>query len=155
MNTIENFSNVTHYTNVQPGAINIEYVEHLHQADFLKTLGIELEIKKDGKTIEHSNNNETVNNAIIPKGELFQFFHPKVCDEQEMQQIHHEIVNLVSRNSIPDICDYLKTMADAKRILLPRDSQKAMKEFKRLGMPDEKKPGFGEKNWEKYYKMIM
>ena len=43
------FPNVTHYTkvDVQPGGINIQHVEHLHQADILKALGIELEIKKE------------------------------------------------------------------------------------------------------------
>lgn len=48
------FPNVTHYTNVvvQPGGMNIQHVEHLHQADVLKALGIELEIKKDKTTVE-------------------------------------------------------------------------------------------------------
>ena len=34
------FSGVTHYTqvDVQPGGINIQHVEHLHQADILKAL---------------------------------------------------------------------------------------------------------------------
>lgn len=42
------FSNVTHYTkvDVQPGGINIQNVEHLYQADILKQLGIELEVKQ-------------------------------------------------------------------------------------------------------------
>ena len=44
----EKFPNVTHYTqvDVQPGGINIQHVEHLHQADVLEALGIELEVKK-------------------------------------------------------------------------------------------------------------
>ena len=42
------FSGVTHYTqvDVQPGGINIENVERFYQADMLKALGIELEVKK-------------------------------------------------------------------------------------------------------------
>ena len=42
------FSGVTHYTHVdvQPGGINIQNVEHLYQADILKQLGIELEVKQ-------------------------------------------------------------------------------------------------------------
>lgn len=52
MNKTENkdFSGVTHYTrvDVQPGGINIQHVEHLHQADILDRLGIELEVKKKG-----------------------------------------------------------------------------------------------------------
>lgn len=48
MNGDDRFSSVTHYTHVdvQPGGINIQHVEHLHQADVLKALGIELEVKK-------------------------------------------------------------------------------------------------------------
>ena len=40
----EQFSNVTQYTkvDVQPGGINIQHVEHFHQADVLKALGIDL-----------------------------------------------------------------------------------------------------------------
>ena len=46
----KDFSGVTHYTqvDVQPGGINIQHVEHLHQADLLERLGIELEVKKKG-----------------------------------------------------------------------------------------------------------
>lgn len=42
------FSGVSHYTrvDVQPGGINIQHVEHLYQADLLKQLGIELEVKR-------------------------------------------------------------------------------------------------------------
>lgn len=42
------FSNVTHYTkvDVQPGGINIQNVENLYQADILKLLGIELQVKQ-------------------------------------------------------------------------------------------------------------
>ena len=42
------FSSVTHYTkaDVQPGGINIQNVEHLYQADILKQLGIELQVKQ-------------------------------------------------------------------------------------------------------------
>ena len=42
------FSGVSHYTHVdvQPGGINIQHVEHLYQADILKQLGIELEVKQ-------------------------------------------------------------------------------------------------------------
>ncbi len=42
------FPNVTHFTqvDVQPGGINIQHVENLYQADFLKALGIELEAKR-------------------------------------------------------------------------------------------------------------
>lgn len=44
----KDFSNVTHFTqvDVQPGGINIQHVENLYQADFLKALGTEVGVKK-------------------------------------------------------------------------------------------------------------
>lgn len=52
----KDFSGVTHYTqvDVQPGGINIQHVEHLHQADILEALGIELEVKKKGASRQES-----------------------------------------------------------------------------------------------------
>lgn len=50
----KDFSGVTHFTqvDVQPGGINIQHVEHLHQADILEALGIELEVKKKGASMQ-------------------------------------------------------------------------------------------------------
>ena len=52
----ESFPNVTHYTyvDVQPGGVNIQNVNQFYQADFLKAMGIELEIKN--KTTEEAPN---------------------------------------------------------------------------------------------------
>jgi hypothetical protein len=52
MSEQEKFPGVTHYTHVdvQPGGINIQHVEHLHQADVLQALGIELEVKRTKQT---------------------------------------------------------------------------------------------------------
>ena len=54
MNEGDKFPGVTHYTHVdvQPGGINIQHVEHLHQADILQALGIELEVKQ--KTLQQA-----------------------------------------------------------------------------------------------------
>ena len=51
MSEQEKFPAVTHYTHVevQPGGINIQSVQNLYQADVLKGLGIELEVKKKGE----------------------------------------------------------------------------------------------------------
>lgn len=73
-------------------------------------------------------------------------------DEEEQLRIHKEIVNLVKNFKIPDICNYLNKMAADDCILLPIDSKTAMKELQRLGMPGSDKPGFGEKNFLKYYR---
>lgn len=50
MSENEKFPGVTHYTQVEvhPGGINIQNVENLYQADILKGLGIELEVKQKG-----------------------------------------------------------------------------------------------------------
>ena len=67
MNDKEKFSEVTHYTHVdvQPGGINIQHVEHLHQADILSALGIELEVKKkDGS--EQSKDLRSAIDQLLP-----------------------------------------------------------------------------------------
>lgn len=88
----------------------------------------------------------------ISKEELTFLIHPSVTQEQEKQKIHGELVNLVRNNSIVNICDYLKSMAKSKRILLPSHPGNAMTELQRLGMPGEGVRGFSYKNFQKYYK---
>ena len=51
----DSFPNV--HVDVQPGGINIQHVEHFHQADILKALGIELKIKD--KQAEENPNGRT------------------------------------------------------------------------------------------------
>lgn len=64
----KDFSNVTHFTqvDVQPGGINIQHVENLYQADLLKELGIELEVKQKGaaKLAERTLGDERLAKAI-------------------------------------------------------------------------------------------
>lgn len=71
----ESFPNVNHYTHVdvQPGGVNIQNVEHFHQADVLKALGIELEIKN--KTTE-----ETPNGRAAQRGQKAQYLFIKDGD---------------------------------------------------------------------------
>ena len=74
------FSSVTHYTqvDVQPGGINIQNVEHLYQADILKQLGIELQVKQK---------------ATVPvkrEGKPTVFVNPSVSADEEWQ-IHVEL----------------------------------------------------------------
>lgn len=148
------FENVTHYTNVdvQPGGINIQHVEHLHQADVLKALGIELEIKKPGQESDTKNPDGTKRDCIQQDEELFHFIHPAVTDDKERVQIHREVENLVCNNTIPNICAYLNEMAKEKRILQPIEPKIAMTELRRMGMPGEDAQGFSEKNFQKYYR---
>lgn len=81
--------------------------------------------------------------------ELFHFIHPSVDSEQEWQ-IHQEVKRLLARQKIQEICSYLKTLADEKKILLPQSPSAAYTELVRMGMPSGE--GFSEKTFQKYYK---
>jgi hypothetical protein len=87
--------------------------------------------------------------AARPRDEKLSFLvHPSVPAEQEWQ-IHDEIKNLVARQSIPDICRYMKEMATEKKILLPQMASAAYAELVRMGMPDGE--GYSEKYFTKLY----
>lgn len=81
--------------------------------------------------------------------ELFHFIHPSVDSEHECQ-IHQEVKRLLARQKIQEICSYLKTLADEKKILLPQSPSAAYTELVRMGMPSGE--GFNEKTFQKYYK---
>ena len=81
--------------------------------------------------------------------ELFHFIHPSVDSAQEWQ-IHQEVKRLLARQKIQEICSYLKTLADEKKILLPQSPSAAYTELVRMGMPSGE--GFSEKTFQKYYK---
>lgn len=135
------FSGVTHYTHVdvQPGGINIQNVEHLYQADILKQLGIELAVKRNGEAAA----------PVEREGKPTFFVHPSV-DVDEQWQIHDEIVRLVARQGIQEICRYLSQLSEAQKVLLPQNAEKAYNELVRLGMPDGE--GYSLKTFTKYYK---
>ena len=135
------FSGVTHYTHVdvQPGGINIQNVEHLYQADILKQLGIELTVKQKSEAVA----------PVERDGKPTFFVHPSV-DVEEQWQIHDEIVRLVARQGIQEICKYLSQLSEALKVLLPQNAEKAYNELVRLGMPDGE--GYSLKTFTKYYK---
>ena len=68
--------------------------------------------------------------------EVFKFIHPAVDCEEAEWQIHKEIKRLVCRQGLQEICQYLKQMADEKKILLPQNAEKMYNELVRLGMPN-------------------
>ncbi len=134
------FSGVTHYTqvDVQPGGINIQNVEHLYQADILKQLGIELAVKQKAEVA-----------APVEREGLCLFIHPSVGAGQEWL-IHDEIVRLVARQGIQEICKYLSQLSEAQKVLLPQNAEKAYNELVRLGMPSGE--GYSLKTFMKYYR---
>ena len=92
------FSGVSHYTHVdvQPGGINIQHVEHLYQADLLKQLGIELEVKR--KTDEQPA--VSADDGLVEK--LMPIFYNNEADvHQFLVEIHgmatEDITDLVNR----------------------------------------------------------
>ncbi len=135
------FQGVTHYTkvDVQPGGINIQNVEHLYQADILKQLGIELQVKQQGETAASAKR----------EGKPTILVNPSVSADEEWL-IHDEIVRLVTRQGIQEICKYLSQLSESQKVLLPQNAEKAYNELVRLGMPDG--DGYSLKTFTKYYK---
>ena len=145
----EKFLGVTHFTqvDVQPGGINIQHVEHLHQADILKALGIELEMKPKGKPAP-ATVPEPASNPSVHREELCHFIHPSVDSRQEWQ-VHNEVKRLASRQGIQDICRHLQQMRRENKLLLPQSPSIAYEELVRMGMPSGN--GFNESTFRKYY----
>ena len=81
--------------------------------------------------------------------ELFHFIHPSV-DGSEEWQIHEEVKRLVARQGIQEMCQYLKQLADDRKILLPQNAERAYNELVRMGMPNGE--GYSLKTFQKYYK---
>jgi hypothetical protein len=67
--------------------------------------------------------------------EGFHFVHPEI-DDDEAWRIHDAVKRLVARQGIQEICQYLKQMADEKKILLPQNAEKVYNELVRMGMPN-------------------
>ena len=80
---------------------------------------------------------------------LFRFIHPSADSRQEWL-IHDEVKHLVTRQGIQEICQYLKQLADDRKILLPQSPLAAYSELVRMGMPSSE--GFNEKTFQKYYR---
>ena len=80
--------------------------------------------------------------------EMFHFIHPSL-DDEEGWKIHNEVKRLVKRQSIPDICQYLKKLASEEKILLPLMPSVAYAELVRMGMPNGE--GFSEKYFRNCY----
>lgn len=88
----------------------------------------------------------------VKPGELFRYIHPEIIDDDKMLVIHQQIVNLVGRFPVQDICDFLLAMERDKKVLLPISPRYVLAELQRLGLPGEEEEGFSYKNFCKYYK---
>ena len=97
------FQGVTHYTKVevQPGGINIQNVEHLYQADILKQLGIELQVKQQGETAASAKR----------EGKPTILVNPSVSADEEWQ-IHDELVFDALPEEVPTLKALVKDVME-------------------------------------------
>ena len=118
---------------------------------------IEAHFDKDmGMQVANAGDIENGAQAMLPmqecgnEHELTFLIHPSLNDE-EGYKTEAEIVRLVKRNGIQEICSYLNLLAGKDRVLLPQSQKVAYEEHVRLGMPKEK-GGYEYKTFCKYYR---
>lgn len=80
---------------------------------------------------------------------MFHFIHPEIEDE-EAWKIHRAIKRVVAYQGLPEICQYLKQLADNKKIMLPQIAERMYSELVRLGMYDG--DGYSLRNFRNFYK---
>lgn len=104
----------------------------------------------DGRGMGAAENDVSQQQVSQHEGEeLFHFIHPAV-DGQHEWAIHEEIRRLVTRQGLQEICQYLLTLRNEKKVLLPQNIEVAYNELVRMGMPHG--VGFSLKTFSKYYK---
>ncbi len=111
--------------------------------------GKEVDWKDTQKKVESSAAEPSATSVKEEREDIFKFIHPAVDSEEREWQIHHEIKRLVTRQGIQEICQYLKQMADEKKIMLPQNAEKAYNELVRMGMPNG--DGFSLKTFRNCY----
>ena len=131
--------------NVMPGAQMNGYVKEQHNY----FAGCEVKEKPVVAAEEMVTNKPIQQEARVREGKTTFLIHPSVDDTQGWQ-IHDEIVRLVTRQGIQEICKYLSQLSDDKKVLLPQNAEKTYKELVRMGMPDGE--GYSLKTFMKYYK---
>ena len=136
---------------VMPGAQMNGYVKEQHNyfGNVQKLTGSEV---KENPMVEAevvTTNKPIRQDAQVRNGKPTFFIHPSVDVDQEWQ-VHDEIVRLVARQGIQEICKYLTQLSNDKKVLLPQNAEKAYNELVRLGMPNGE--GYSLKTFMKYYK---
>ena len=82
---------------------------------------------------------------------LFRFIHPSVTLDATKRQINDEILNLVRKFPMQEICRYLRNMCKENRVYLNVKPEAMFAELHRMGMPDESHPGYSYKNFMNYF----
>ncbi len=117
----------------------------------LKMLHVDMvKVKPELAVYLHTTKREQpVNRQSEPAEELFHFIHPEI-EEEEAWRIHKAIKRLVLYQKVPEICAYLKRLAEKDKLLLPPNPSFVYDELVRLGMPKE--DGYSEKYFAACYK---
>ena len=114
-------------------------------------------VHQDMMKLQAKGLNSTVNeqpdcNQPEPAEELFHFIHPEI-EEEEAWRIHQAVKRLVLYQKVPEICAYLKRLADKDKLLLPPNPNFVYEELVRLGMPTGE--GYSENYFGKQYYQVL
>ena len=129
-----------------PVGQQIAHVDKI-EAHFDKDMGMQV---ANVGAIENEAQKEMPMQEYGKEHELTVFIHPSL-DDEEGYRVEAEIVRLVKRNGIQEICNYLNLLYNNKKVLLPQSQKVAYDELVRLWMPKEKR-GFDYKTFCKYYR---
>ena len=88
---------------------------------------------------------------VVEEEDLFKYIHPSITSLEEKLQISKEVQNLVRALPLSEICRYLRQMYKDKRVYLNVRTDAMFDELHRMGMPDESKQGFSQKNFQNYF----
>jgi len=103
------------------------------------------------KDMEKSKAEKKAAENTVGDEELCHFIYPGL-DEKEGLKVHRQVKDLVKRFAMKDICCFLQSLADEKKVLLPQIPQNAFDELHRMGMPGIDAKGFSYDNFCKCYR---
>lgn len=126
-----------------------QQIAHVDKIEARFDKDMEMQVANAG-VIENDAQKEMPPQAQGKDHELTVFIHPSL-DDDEGYRVEAEIVRLVKRNGIQEICNYLNSLYGKDKVLLPQSQKVAYEELVRLGMPKEK-GGFDYKTFCKYYR---
>ena len=84
--------------------------------------------------------------------DLFKYIHVGVTSEQERQNIHKIVGNIVRLPKMKQICDELYLLIRDKKVLSTITPEAMLAELRRMGMPSADEPGFSDQNFYSNYK---
>lgn len=83
---------------------------------------------------------------------LFKYIHVAVTDENEREQIHRMIHNIVHLPKMQQVCEELYKMMKDRKVLCTINPDSMLAELRRMGLPNGDINGFSDKNFAHYYR---